>query len=48
MGNMFTNETIDQSGARGHKTLGCSIIVWNFGQRALVKGEGCHVSGTIS
>jgi len=49
MGNMFTNETIDQSATRGHRILGCSIIVWNFGQGILVKGEGCHiVSGTIS
>lgn len=49
MGKMFTNETIDQSVARGHRTLGSSIIVWNFGQGTLVKGEGCHiVSGTIS
>ncbi len=48
MGNMFTNETIDQSATMGHRILG-SIILWNFGQGILVKGEGCHiVSGTIS
>jgi hypothetical protein len=49
MGSMFINETIDQSATRGHRILGCSIIVWNFVQGIFVKGEGCHiVSGTIS